>query len=95
VLTLWFVNTKSYTLSIKTELSKRNLSVYTWTLRFIVLIKPNTECILKDWCHQVISCPRVDLNRVPTMWIIFVSMDVVFENRSYTNYYIYSLSYSL
>ena len=37
MLALWFVNTKSYTLRIKTERSKRNLPVHTWTLRFIFL----------------------------------------------------------
>ena len=37
MLALCFVNTKSYTLSIKTELSERNLPVHTWTLRFIFL----------------------------------------------------------
>jgi hypothetical protein len=37
MLALWLVNTKNYTLRIKTELSKRNLPVHTWTLRFIFL----------------------------------------------------------
>ena len=94
MLALWFVNTKSYTLSIKTELSNETCQYTRGRCALyssIYYIERNTQCILKNWCHQVISCPSVDLKLTLTMWRIIVSMDVAFENRSYTNYQIYSL----